>query len=579
LSPPSQAVHPGALEQAYRRELDNMVVGEAIRRLWAKDLSLWPATEQQSTSLNTNLTWLDLPEKIGAYMSRVAEFADAMEADGFEDAVFVGMGDSNLAADAITNLEVPKRWKRIFVLDSTDPGSVRAVERGLNYERTLFIFASKSGKQIESHALLLYFLEQLKSRGITEPGRQFVAVSEETSYLAQLAKQYQFRGIFFDPPGISGRYSALIHFGLLFSGLCRCSPATLLFAAASMNELCRRAEPRDANPALSLAALLAAGAVSGSDRLLLFGTTSLAALTYRVAQLVGVSTSKRGRGLIPISVEIPSALESYQQGCIAAIFRLRGDEDSGVAEATKKMKEAGVPFVTIELGSAEELGAELFKWEVATALACALLEVNPFDEPDLRESTIAAAEIVGRLATKHVLPARTARVREAGIELYAEGQTRQQISTLSLAEALRTFLETKNPDGYVATLAFLDRSPALRKILGRIGEQLSSRLGIPAMLSFGPRYLHHLGQVFQGGPAKGLFLVLTGEPAEDIAIPGAGYSFGQLQLALAMGDFESLEHHKKPVLRLHLMEGVEQGLTRLEQILQQALRNTRSGAR
>lgn len=125
MSPPSQAVHPGVLEEAYRRELDDMVVGEAIRRLWAKDLSLWPATEQQSASLNTNLSWLDLPEKIGAYMSRVAEFADAMEADGFEDAVFVGMGDSNLAADAITNLEVPKRWKRIFVLDSTDPGSVR----------------------------------------------------------------------------------------------------------------------------------------------------------------------------------------------------------------------------------------------------------------------------------------------------------------------------------------------------------------------------------------------------------------------------------------------------------------------
>jgi len=576
---PSQAVHPGVLEQAYRRELDNMVVGEAIRRLWAKDLSLWPAKEQKTASLNSNLTWLDLPEKMGPYMSRVAEFADAVEADGFEDAVFVGLGDSNLAAEAIAHLSLPKRWKRIFVLDSTDPGAVRAVERELNYERTLFIFASKSGKQIESHALFLYFLEQLRIRGIDEPGRQFVAVTEENTYLANLAVEYRFRGVFFDPPGISGRYSALIHFGLLLSGLCRCSPKTLLFTAASMNELCRRADLRDANPALSLAALLAAGAISGSDRLLLFGTTSLAALTHRVAQLVGVSTSKRGRGLIPISVEIPTALESYQHGCITAIFRLRGDEDTGVAEATKKLKEAGVPCVTVELGTAEELGAEVFKWEVATALACALLEVNPFDEPDLREGTSMVAEIVERLATKRGLPARTVRVREAGIELYAEGQTRHQISTLSLAEALRTFFEAKNPEGYVATLAFLDGSPALRKILARIGEQLSSRLGIPTLLSFGPRYLHHLGQVFQGGPAKGLFMILTGEPGEDIAIPGAGYSFGQLQLALAMGDFESLERHQKPVVRLHLMEGVEQGLTKLEQILQQALRNTRSGLR
>lgn len=577
MSLPSQAVHAGVLEQAYRRELDNMVAGEAIRRLWAKDLSLWPASEQQSASLSSNLTWLDLPEKMGPYMSRVAEFADAVEADGFQDAVFVGMGDANLAAEVVEHLAIAKRWKRLFVLDSTDPSAVQSVHRQLNYERTLFIFASKSGKQIESHALLLYFLEQLRARGVSAPGRQFVAVTEENSYLASLAGEYQFRGVFFDPPGISGRYSALIHFGLLLSGLCRLSPATLLFTAASMNELCRQAELGEGNPALSLAALLAAGANSGNDRLLLFGTTSLAALTNRVGQLVGVSTSKGGRGLIPISVEAAWELGSYAQGCLAAIFRLHGDEDSGVEEATKKLKATGIPCVAVELSTAEEFGAELFKWEVATALTCALLEVNPFDEPELRQGASATAEIVARLATKRGLPASTVRVREAGIELYAEGKTRQQISTLSLSEALRTFFEGSKPDGYVATLAFLERSATLRKILVLMGEQLSSRLGIPSVLSFGPRYLHHLGQVFQGGPAKGRFLILTGEPAEDIAIPGAGYSFGQLQLALAMGDFESLERYQKPVVRLHLMEGVEQGLTKLEQILQQALRNIRGG--
>lgn len=579
MSLPSQAVHPGSLEQAYRRELDKMVAGEAIRRLWAKDLSLWPADERRTTSLNANLAWLDLPEKIGPHMSRMAEFAGELEGEGFEDALFVGMGYSTQAAEAIAQVSTAQRWKRIFVLDSTDPGAVRGLERELQHERTIFIFASKSGRQIESNALLLYFLDQLRARGVTNPGRQFVAVTEENTYLAKLAREYQFRGIFFDPPGISGRYSALIHFGLLLSGLCRFSPSTLLLTAGSMNELCRHAELREGNPALSLAALLAAGALSGSDRLLLFGTTSLAALTHRVGQLVGASTSKGGHGLIPIPVEIPSVLENDPHGCIAAIFRLRGDEDSGVQEAAKKLREAGAPSVTIELGGAEELGAELFKWEVATALTCALLEVNPFDEPDLRESTTKAAEGVERLATKHELPARTPRVREAGIELYAEGQTRQQISTLNLAEALRTFLETKNPDGYVATLAFLDPSPALRRILKRMGEQLSAHLGIPALLSFGPRYLHHLGQVFQGGPAKGLFMILTGEPTDDVAIPGAGYSFGQLQLALAMGDFESLERKHRQVVHLHLMEGIEQGLAKLEQILQQALRNTRNAGR
>ena len=569
---PRQSVFPGALESAYRAQLSDLVNGEAVRRLWAKDDSLWPADHAQRKVLQTNLRWLDLPNQIGPYMARVATFANEIEAEGFQDAVFVGMGDSNLAAETIASLSLPKRWKRIFILDTTDPGAVRAFKSEANLERTLFIFASKTGKRIESHVLLLYFLEILKARGVEEPGRQFVAVTEEGSYLAQVAKQYQFRGIFFDPPGISGRYSALIHFGLLLSGLCRTAPTNLLLAATSMNDLCRHGDLRETNPALNLAAFLASGATQGSDRLLLFGTASLAGLTHRVAQLVGVSTSKGGQGIIPICVEVPCVFDAYRHGCQAAIFSMHGDEDSGVRQVAHELQDAGIPCVLIELDSPEDLAAELFKWEVATALACALLEVNPFDEPDILESTSKAAAMLERLARRRDLAERTVRLSESGIDLYAEGQARQQISTLSLPDALRTFFDAKKPDGYLATLAFLDRSaPNLRAALRRMGDQISSHLGIPALLSFGPRYLHHLGQVFQGGPSKGIFMMLTGEPTEDIPIPGAGYSFGQLQLALALGDFETLTQHQKPVVRLHLTEGVEQGLPKLERILREAL--------
>ena len=575
---PRQAVHPGTLEQAYRRELENLAAGSAVRRLWAKDSSLWPSDENQSHSLSTNLRWLDLPGKIGPYMAKVAEFANALEAEGFEDAVFISMGDSALAAETISQLSLPKRWKRLFVLDSTDPATLRDVGKQLNLERTLFIIASKVGKRIETHALLLYFLEQFRHADISNPGRHFVAVTEEHAYLATVALEYKFRGIFFDPPGIRGRYSALIHFGLLLTGLCRFTPANLLIHAASMDQQCRRTDVQDGNPALHLAAFLAAGAIEGNDRLLLLGTASLGALTCRVAQLVGVSTSKGGKGLVPICVAVPSALENYRGGCLAAIFSMHGDEDSAVRRTAQELQHARIPCVSIEFPSPEELGAELFKWEVATALACALLNVNPFDEPELQESTSSAAEMLEALASKHELPARTVRVREAGIELYAEGETRHEISTLSLTEALRTFFETKDPEGYVATLAFMDHSSKPFEALKRIGEQLASKLRIPALLSFGPRYLHHLAQVFQGGPSKGLFLMLTGQPPEDIAIPGAGYSFGQLQLALAMGDFDALTRHKKPVLRLHLTQGAERGLPQLEQVIRQSLKNVRSGS-
>lgn len=573
---PRQAVYPGTLEKAYRRELDNLVAGGSLHRLWTKDSSLWPADEDQKKSLDANLRWLDLPEQIGPYMAKVAEFANTLEADGFEDAVFVGASESSTSAEAVLQLSLPKRWKRLFVVDSTDPAAIRAVEKELNFQRAVFVLASKSGKGIEGHALFLYFLDQLKAHGIADPGSHFVAVTQEGSYLAEIAKQYKFRGAFFDPPGISGRYSALVHFGLLLSGLCRFAPANLLFHAASMGQLCRDGNLKDANPGLTLAAFLGAAGIEGNDRVLLFGSASLAALTHRVAQLVGVSTSKDGRGLVPITVETASALENYDQGCVAAIFHMRGDEDSALRQVTQQLRQAGVPCVTLELDAPEELGAEVFKWEIATALACAVLNVNPFEEPDLRESNSAAAEMLEFLARKRELPARTVRLREAGIELYAEGETRHDISTLSLAEALRTFLETRNPQGYIATLAFLDHSPKFLKTLRRIGEHLASKLRIPSLLSFGPRYLHHLGQVFHGGPRHGLFLMLTGHPTEDILIPGAGYSFGQLQLAMAMADFDVFTRQKRPILRLHLSHGTDGGLPQLEQVVQQSLRNLRA---
>jgi transaldolase/glucose-6-phosphate isomerase len=525
------------------------------------------------------LGWLDLPDQIGPYMARVGELADATEREGFQDVVFVGMGDSNLAAEAISHISGEKRCKRFFVLDSTDPAAVRAVDESLDLRVTLFVFASKSGKHIETQALLLYFLHRLRTIGIDDPGRHFIAVTEDNSYLATLAKTYRFRGLFFDPSGINGRYSSLIHFGLLLAGICRFDAALFLSCVLATRDLCRPSAPHDANPALALAAFLAAGVAEGQDKLLLIGTKSLTALTYRIGQLVGASTSKGGRGIVPICDGFPRPLETYQRGCLAVILRMRGDAAAEVQEAEEHLKQAGVPLVAIDLSAAEELGAELFKWELATALACAALHVNPFDEPDVREGRDHTAEILRGLLTTRELPSSTARVREKGIELYAEGGTRREISTLSLADALRTFFELKSPGGYLGIIAFTGCGPDQEIRLGRLREQLASSLGIPVLLSFGPRYLHCFGQVYKGGPPKGLFLILTAEPAEDIAIPGADYSFGQLQLALALGEFESLESRHKLVVRLHLTQGVEHGLAQLEQVMQKALERARRAAR
>ena len=520
----------------------------------------------QKSLITSNLGWLDLPDQIGPYMLRAAALAATAEREGFRDVVFVAMGDSNLAAETVARAGWAQRPQRFFLLDSTDPVAIRNVSEKLDLDRTLFVFASKSGKRIETHALLLYFLSRLKAHRAAEPGRCFVAVTEEGSYLSELATNYDFLGTFLDPPGIKGRYSSLIHFGLLLSAIWRSDPQELVSRAMATRELCKK-PPNAGNPAAELAAFLTAGAITGNDKLLLISSPALQPSTHRIAQLVGASISKGGQGLIPVCGGQPSSDEASLKGCIAATLRLRGEDDSEVRKAEAILKQHNVPTVSIAMDTAEDLGAEMFKWEIATALACSLLDVNPFDEPDVQEGRERVSALLDEFVAKRAWPSRTARVREKDIELYVEGETRQHVSTLNLPEALRTFLEARAANGYLAIINFASANPETEAALGRIREHLASRYGIPVLLSSGPRYLRYFEQVYKGGPDKGLFLMLTSEPTEDVAIPGAGYTFGQLQMALALADFESFEVRRKLAMRLHLTQGLEQGLSNLEQTL------------
>jgi transaldolase/glucose-6-phosphate isomerase len=563
---PRQEIYPGKLAPAWRRELDNLVSGDAVNRLWAKDATLWRLAEGRKRLVGGNLAWLDLPERVGAYMAKVREFAEATIRDGFQDVVFIAMGDSNLAAETLLNTSAEMRYRRLFLLDSTDPGAIRAVDEQLDYQTTLFVVANKSGKRIETHALLLYFLNRLRAQGVKNPGGCFIAVTEEDSYLSEMARTYEFLGIFHDPPGIKGRYSSLIHFGLLLSAIWNSEPQVLVSRAMAMRDACRQSATVDKNPAPGLAAFLAAAAVEENDKLLLVGTRSLQGLTYRIGQLVGASTCKEGQGLLPICNEPPRWLEIYRRGFSAAILKMREDEKSEINEFEMLLRKAGVPTVAIEMDNPEESGAEAFKWEIATALACVRLEVNPFDEPDVLGTRERISQTLEALSAKQQRTLRTARVREKGIELYAEGETRQQISTLNLSEALRTFLEGREADAYLAIITYAGSQPATDAALRRLREQLVSRVQIPILLSSGPRYLRNFEQVYKGGPSRGLFLILTTEPQVDLDIPGAGYTFGQLQLALALSDFEALGARRMLVMQLHFTLGLEQGLLEFEHL-------------
>lgn len=576
MSRATQGIYPGALETAYRRELERLTKGNALARLWAKDASVWPAEPHESETLKSNLRWLDLPEKLEGLVTRVVARAAEIEPAGFEDVVFVTLGSSSLAAEAALQLPSARLGKRTFLLSHLDSDGLQSLEANLQLEKTLFIFASKTGKDIDAHALLLYFLDRLRVLGIPSAPRHFVALAQEDSYLGQLAVEYQFIDRFLDPPGIQGRYSSLIHFTFFLAAVAHRDVGALLASARAMHEACGPKVSGEANPAISLGAFLAAGEAEGFGRLVFFSPSTLQPAVHRMGCLVGASACKGGQGIVPVFGAASYPLEMLRRRCTVACLGMLGEDGQELQKKTDALHGAGIPVVKIELNGPEGLGAELFKWEIATALACSSRGVNPFFDPDTRDGRARAIHLLDQITDTQELPAGTVRVREADMELYAEGETRRELSTLNMAEALRSFFRLRRKDGYLALLPFMDLNQARLAVVRRIREKLEKQLEIPVLVTPGPRYLRTLAQVYHGGPAKGLFLLVTANPARDLAIPGAKYSFGQLQLALALADFESLGHQGRPVIRLHLAGGAEQGLVQLETILKIAPGNRRA---
>lgn len=574
---PTQQISSGRFAAAHRDAVNRLQAAAAMQKIWAKDASLWQADAQHARVIANRLGWIGVLDAMHKDAANLSQFAQSVAQAGLRDIVLLGMGGSSLAPEVFALIfPAPAKDRRFFVLDSTDPGSIRAVENAVDLRRALFVVASKSGKTIETLSQFLYFHNRLQTSGMRPAGKNFVAITDPGSYLAQLAAEHGFLRTFLNPPDIGGRYSALSYFGLVPAALWGAKLEDVLGSAMEMREACGPSAAADANPALQLGALLGAAAAQASDKLILMSTPSLVPLGNWIEQLIAESTGKQGKGIVPVAGGVPLTPEVFENGCVIAVLAQQGEDTASLDAAASSLGQRGVPVVQIRLAGPSELGAEFFKWEAATAVAGAVLAIDPFDEPNVQESKDRTAKILEEFQTKGRMPVSTVRLSESGIELYAEGATRRNISTLKLTESLRTFFEQRNPGDYVALLAYVERNHSNAAPLGAIREALARALGLPVLLGYGPRYLHSIGQLYKGGPPTGMFLVITAAHAQDVPIPDAKYTFGQLQLAQALGDFESLSSREKPVLRLHLSEGAAAGLPKLQNALKQALSSIRA---
>lgn len=482
----------GSITDAVGQALDELAQRDATARMWDRDHTLW---QNDPTEVSDRLAWLDLPRSMRTRTTALREFAESCAADGLTDALVIGMGGSSLFPLVLAET-FDAVGLELHILDSVDPGALRRITGALPMEATLVVASSKSGTTVETRSLLGHFWERI---GRPE---NFVAITDPGSALAELARERGFRTVFEAEPDVGGRFSALSHFGLVPAALLGVDLDDLLARSEEMAEACSPDGPEGENPAEVLAATVAGAARSGRDKLTIISPPG-AGFGAWVEQLVAESTGKSGRGVVPIVGELLGEPEVYGDDRLFVAYE-RSDE-------LDRLAAAGQPVAYLGGDTGGSVAAEAYRWEAATALLGALLEVNPFDQPDVESAKQAARRLL-----------------DEGI---------REPETVDVAELLST-VET---DDYVALLVYADPDDPQIDQLDEVRHHLRDELQVATTLGIGPRYLHSTGQLHKGGADNGVFLqVLIADDDGDTTIPEEPHTFGMLKRAQAAGDLAAL---------------------------------------
>ncbi|HLB77639.1 MAG TPA: bifunctional transaldolase/phosoglucose isomerase, partial [Candidatus Dormibacteraeota bacterium] len=539
----------GAIEAAVHGRLAQLEQAAVVRRISEKDAALWKSNGSVEQEIRDRLGWLQVADRMEERVPELEELRAQLVAEGVTDAVLMGMGGSSLAPEVFRQtFGVPRGALDVHVLDTTDPAAIAAVERSINVTKTAFIVASKSGTTLETLSHYRYFFERAGRNG-----RQFIAITDPGTSLADEAAKQGFRRVFLNPPDIGGRYSALSYFGLVPAALGGVDLAALLDRAATMMEACSPSVPVAENPGAWLGAVLAEAAKVGRDKVTIIAPAPVRTFGIWAEQLIAESTGKEGKGLVPVADEALGPPEVYGNDRIFVRLALPGESD-GDAARLEALSKAGHPVVTLKLTDPLGLGAEFFRWEYAIAVAGAILGINVFDQPNVQE----AKDLTRKVLTEGNPPTVGEGIRWAG----------QHGATLDAA--VQSLLAQVHQGDYVALLAYIAPDAEHDRALNAIRLAIRDKYRVASTVGYGPRYLHSTGQLHKGGPNTGVFLQMVGDDAKDLEIPGERFSFGVLKQAQALGDFQALRNHGRRVLRVQLRD-VTQGLHKIGQVVGAAL--------
>jgi glucose-6-phosphate isomerase len=552
------SIDPGAVAASLDTVFSQLTRDRFADKLWARHTDLWSSDYGVRQAIANRLGWLDALEFGASQLPRVQAFVRRVRAQRFTDIVLFGMGGSSLAPEVFHRLfgrdgELP----RFTMLDSTDPAAVRtALDRA---DTSLFIIASKSGTTIEPNSMAAAARRRVEAAGVKDWASRFVAITDDQTALHKRALNEGFFDVFENPSDVGGRYSALTLFGLVPAALIGVPVDTVLEKARRMADACR-ASDAPTNPGVALGALMGAAAREGRDKLTLLLPPRLEPLALWIEQLVAESTGKNGNGIVPIAGETPQVAAADDR--VVVIVRLDG---VGVDDSiTVALKAARVPTMTIDMPAVDALGAEFFRWEIATATAGRILEINPFDEPNVQQAKDATNALLDAYATRGQLPVPAPDVRAEGVEITFSSAARKAGG----AKGLETLTDQLKPRDYFALLAYLPPDDErCASFLIRIRNAVALSHHCATMLGYGPRYLHSTGQLHKGGANNGVFLIVTAQPENDLPVPDAPYSFGVLEMAQALGDFQSLDRANRRAAHVHLPDRSPDSLARLANLL------------
>ncbi|HEX9095420.1 MAG TPA: bifunctional transaldolase/phosoglucose isomerase [Candidatus Dormibacteraeota bacterium] len=534
----------GAIEGAVTNRLSQLEQAAVVRRIAEKDAGLWASNGSgEREEIRNRLGWLQVADLMEERVSDLEGLRKELVAEGFTDCVVMGMGGSSLAPEVFRQtFGAPKDALNVHVLDTTDPAAIAALQATIDLKHTVFIVASKSGTTLETLSHYRYFWQQSGQQG-----RQFLAITDPGTTLADEATRRGFRRAFLNPADIGGRYSALSYFGLVPATLGGVDLAGLLDRASTMVQACSGSGPVADNPGVWLGAVFAESAKAGCDKVTILAPPPLQSFGLWAEQLIAESTGKAGKGLVPVADEALGASAVYGSDRLFVRLALSGVDDPNAARL-EALGKAGHPVVTLKLSDALGLGAEFFRWEYAIAVAGAILGINVFDQPNVQE----AKDLTKKVLSEGNPPTTGEGIRWAG----------QQGSTLEAA--IQALLGQVRPVDYVALLAFIAPDARHDSALNAIRLAIRDKYRVATTVGYGPRYLHSTGQLHKGGPNTGVFLQIVGDDPKDIPIPGERLSFGVLKQAQALGDFQALRNHGRRVLRVQLQD-VAQGLVKIGQ--------------